>query len=122
MRAVCEDALICDFAQYYHIYDLSGLKLHTAAVLACGLPPESRTIQKLTGQNIRTDQILYAAILDTLKNIEYLYVKRNFKGKHKAPESVLKKLTGSNRESEKNIKAFRSGEDFERERERILKG
>lgn len=37
-----EDALICDFAETYHIYDYRSLPLHMAGIFACGLRPDSR--------------------------------------------------------------------------------
>lgn len=123
MRVICKDALICDFAQYYRIYNLFGLDIQTAAILACGLPPESRTIKEITGKKEKTEIILHAAILDTLKRIEYLYAKKNYKGTFNPPKSILQKLTsGKDQEPEKEIVTFETGEDFEKAREEILKG
>lgn len=120
MRAVCHDALICDFAQYYHIYDLSPVRISTAAVLACGLPAESRTIRKLSGQKLTLDTYLRAGILDCMQTMNYLFLKKNFKGKHKKPESIVQRLLGNGDHAKKEIRAFRSKEEFERARQQLL--
>jgi len=41
MSAIDRDALICDFAQYYHL-NLDEQPVRYAAILACGLPADSR--------------------------------------------------------------------------------
>ena len=61
-----EDALICDFAETYHIYNWRDLPLTTAAVLARGLGSNSRIVQKAAGQNASNGEILLAAIADRL--------------------------------------------------------
>lgn len=120
MRAVCKDALVCDFAEYYHIYDLDSVKVRLAATLACGLPAESRTIRQLSGQKHSLDTMLLAGILDAFQTMTYLYRKKNFKGKHKKPESVVQRLAGHGKDTENDIRSFRTKDDFERERQRLL--
>lgn len=119
MRAICEDALICDFAQFYHVHDLNQVSIRTGAVLACGLPAESRTVRELTGQKYTTETILKMGILDTLRSIENLYQNVHSKRKIPKPQSVFKLLS---RKDDKDIRTFRSGEEFEKERERLLRG
>ncbi len=119
MRAIYKDALICDFAQYYHLYSFDAVSIETAAILACGLPQESRTIRKLTGQRFSTEIILQIGVLDAIKSLEYAYVSAHSKRKLQKPQSLMKMM---NRQDENDIKSFRSGEDFERERERLLRG
>ena len=41
MIATDEDALICDFAETYHIYDYRSLDVEYAATLAYGLRDDS---------------------------------------------------------------------------------
>ena len=47
-----EDALICDFAQYYHVLDWHALPLRLAATLAAGLPETSRSLRKAAGRTV----------------------------------------------------------------------
>lgn len=119
MRVFCKDALICDFAQYYHIYDLYSMDVQTAAILACGLPPESRTMRQISDQKYDVDTLLRMRILDTLRYIEYAYLSTHSKRKPQKPESIFRLMT--NQKDDKDIKAFQSTQEFEAERERILK-
>ena len=59
-----EDALICDFAETYHIYDYKRLPLSTAAALAVGLRDTSRIKMKLSGAVVANDIQLMAAAVD----------------------------------------------------------
>lgn len=119
MRVICKDALICDFAQYYNIYDMNNHDLQTMAILACGLPPESRTIRQISGQKYSAEMIVQMGILDTLRSIENVYINVHSKRKIPKPKSIFEILNGND---EKEIRVFRSGEEFERERERLIRG
>jgi len=119
MRAICKDALICDFAEYYHLYDLHSVDLRTASVLACGLPADSRSIRKITGQKYSLEMIIRMKTLDTLASIEHAYVSVHSKRKVPRPQSIFKLLSGK---TDKDVQAFRSGAEFEIARERLLRG
>ncbi len=119
MRAICKDALICDFAQFYHVYDIDSLKLQTAAIMACGLPPESRTIRQISGQKYPVEMVLQMKILDTMKTIEWAYINTHSKRKIPKPKSIFE-LINEQKET-KEIVTFQSGQEFEIERERIIK-
>ncbi len=121
MRATSRDALICDFAQYYRIYDLDQVDLKTGTVLACGLPPGSRTVMALTGQKVPLEIMLQAATIDAVRNIEYILCRRFLKGKQDRPKSLLKTLTGSGTE-DGEIKTFTTHEEFEAAKQRIIRG
>ena len=88
-------------------------------MLACGLPQNSRTIRKLTGQKFSAEIILQVGILDMLRSIEHVYVSAHSKRKVPKPQSIWKMM---NRTNENEVQAFRTAEDFERERERRLRG
>lgn len=59
-----EDALICDLAETYHIYDYRSLPLRLVATLAAGLRENSRV--KTTGAKASTTNTLLAMIADHL--------------------------------------------------------
>ena len=110
MRAAHEAALICDFAEYYHVYDFDTLPVQTAAILACGLPSDSRTVKEISGHQYDTKEMLLAAIYDQLSWILWQrMVSKNHKPKK--PESLLKKMTSGTPAS---VTAFETPEDFER--------
>jgi len=82
-------------AETYHIYDWRTLPLPTAATLAQGLPPTSRTAKKLAGAKC-TDvrEILLAVIADRLGVLIWMLSDDGRSGINRPP-SLLEKLTGS---------------------------
>ena len=117
MRVADEAALICDFAEYYHVLDVDALPVRLAATLACGLRPESRIMMAMSGQKVPLMTALQAAMLDNLAFIAYTKTEDAQKGQNR-PKSVLKQLTGA--EDSKEIRTFGSAEEFERKRRMIL--
>lgn len=120
MRASDEDALFCDMVQYYGLLDYKSLPIHTQAVLAVGLPGDSRIMRKLSGQKVSTDTLLLAGILDQLRIQAWARTKngRNHQGK---PKSIMQALLEGKEKKEADVIAFRSGSDFERYRERLMR-
>lgn len=118
MANLDEGALICDFAETYGIYDWRTLPLKTAAILAVGLRDDSRIKMKLSNQLVSIDTLITAAILDYVALLTWFKTKDGEKGKNR-PQSMVGALLGDNDE-EKEIKTYSSGEDFEKDRARIL--
>lgn len=118
MRALDEDALICDFAETYHILDFKALPVRLQATLACGLRENSRIKMRMTGAKLSLENTLAAASLDALEFIAWTKTEDAEKGLNR-PESVLGKLTGE--EEEKAIKSFSSADEFEKKRREILR-
>lgn len=122
LLATDEDNLICDFAQYYGIYDMeSQIPCRTASILACGLPPESRIMRKMSNSPIDTTDTILAGIFDSLNNLMYMM---SGKRHRKKPQSLLDKLlnTEKTKKKQENIVAFSSAEEFERIRKQIIEG
>lgn len=107
-------------AETYHVLNWRELPLSTAAVLAIGLHPDSRTFRKLRGEKQTQDMLLKAAILDQLRILTWQNTRDAEKGRNR-PESVLKLMTEERKEKQR-VTAFRSPEDFERRRLAIIKG
>lgn len=121
MRALDEDALVCDFAEYYHIYDYRALDPGYAAVLACGLRPESRIMMKLSGEKYTKTEMLLMASLDTQNMIMWISAQKGNKRKIRKPESVMRKLMGKEQDVKKEkTKLFNSGADFKAARQRLI--
>ena len=118
MKASDEDALICDFAQYYGLHDYLSYGVSHAAVLACGLPPESRTVKRMTKQKYNPEIVLQAMMVDRLSLLVWSKTKDAQHG-HNRPEQIAPKLLGQEQQKPKN-KAFRSAEEFERERKKFI--
>ena len=117
MVALDRYALLCDLAEYYHVYDLNDLPLETVAILACGLPAESRIIRKISGIEFDIRTILEANILDYLATLVWFKTKDGHKGRNR-PKSVAKILIG--KKEEKKEMAFSSAEEFESMRRRLI--
>ncbi|HJB24217.1 MAG TPA: DUF5361 domain-containing protein [Candidatus Jeotgalibaca pullicola] len=112
-----EDALICDLAETYHIYDYRRLSPFKIAVFSFGLKDDSRIKMKLSGQKIPLNILLLAGVNDRLSTLVWAKTKDGQKGKN-PPESIVDLLTKE--KQEKNNIAFINGEDFETKRKEIL--
>lgn len=113
--------MICDFAQYYTVYDWHELPVETAAILACGLPAESRTLKAMNRQRVDIDTLLSAVIADQTALLVWQKTKNGRKNRNR-PKSFYKMLTGGYGKTEKEEKSFRTAEDYERERKRLIEG
>lgn len=113
-----EDALICDLAETYHIYDYRSLPIQTVAAFSVGLRTNSRIKVKLSGLPVEPDIFLLASIVDRLSVLVWRQTKDGEKGIN-APKMLISELMGDDGE---DIVSFVSGEEFERERARILRG
>lgn len=117
MIATDEDALICDFAEYYHILNWRELPAKLAATLAVGLTPESRIKQAITGAKAPTSLILQAAILDRLSLLVWLNSADGQKGRNR-PKSLAGELVA---QPTSPVVAFTSGDAWQASRNRILR-
>lgn len=66
MIAADEDALICDMAEIYGVFDWKALPLQTAATLAAGLGPGSRSEGARLGLRVPVRDYLTALVADSL--------------------------------------------------------
>jgi len=102
-----EDALICDFAEYYHVLSWRSLPVKLAATLAAGFPATSRSRMTLAGQAVSLEQCLLATIADSLHQLQWQF----FGDRNSPPPSILAALRGE--ENSGDIQSFNSPEEFE---------
>lgn len=114
-----KDALACDFAETYHIYDYRSVPCKMAAAFSCGLRNDSRIKMKISGADITTEEMLLSALVDNTKLLAWLQSTDGIKGINR-PESLLEQLM--KKESEKDIIAFSSGDEFDEEWKRLTGG
>lgn len=111
-----EDAVICDFAETYHIYDIYQYPCEYIATLAAGLRETSRIRIKQAG--LRGDPELFAmcACADSLRTLVWHNTENGHKGID-PPKPVLQFL----RENTENTtsRGYSSGEDFQAEWSRL---
>lgn len=104
-------------AEVYGVYELRGLPLMTAARLACGLPEDCRARLKIRGERFSFDRLLSILTFDALAQVRY-YAARAAGFKPQFPQPMYRLFAPQSREG---IEGFDSAEEFERERERLLK-
>ena len=115
MISLNEDALICDLAETYHIYDYKQYPLRLIGTLACGLRDNSRIKMLMSGEKQSLDIILSATISDKLSLL--LWQNGGCKEENK-PDSILESLMGYEKQT-RNM-GFESGADFEKFRASIV--
>ena len=72
------DALLCDLAETYQIYDFSQFRPRKLAIFACGLRADSRIKMKLNGMTYVSHEAIMAKTSDELTLIRhYLTAKKN---------------------------------------------
>lgn len=119
MIAVDENALMCDLAETYGIYNYRQLPPTLVAVFCSGLRENSRIKMKLSGQEVPLEVMLWAGIYDRLSLLLWAQTKDGQKGRNR-PTMITEILL--KREKENDVMAFRSGEEFEKERRRLIGG
>lgn len=120
MIATDRDALLCDMAENYHIYDFRALPVLTLAALACGLGEDSRIRRLMSGTGIDRHTLLLATIADRLGWLVWANSEDGRENRNK-PESIVNMLLGGE-DTNKAARTFASPEEFERERKRIIEG
>lgn len=113
-----EEALICDFAETYGIYDYRKLPMKTAAILASGLRDNSRIKIKLSGLNAAPEMILNATIADRTGMLVWMQSKDGAKNRNR-PASILDKILNPEKKKE-DVTTFATGQDFEDAWNRLL--
>lgn len=115
MIALDEDALICDFAETYHIYDMRAFPVEYIATLAMGLRDDSRIQMKAAGLKVDLKTLLLAHIVDNTAINVYMKTKDAKSGINR-PKSIVEALRD---EPEKHARQFNSGADFLEEWRRL---
>ena len=116
-----EDALICDLAETYQIYDYRSLPVKLVATLSAGLRNDSRIKLKAAGTPVSQDTLLLATIADRVEMFRYGFTKEAEKGKNR-PESILAMILGEDKTKANRGMGFRTAEEFEAALARIRGG
>lgn len=112
-----EDALVCDLAETYHLFDYRQLPLTKVAVFALGLRDDSRIKMRMSRSKINLEQMLLASISDKLAFILWSKTEDGQRNRNR-PQSILDILV--NEEKESNVLAFNSGDDFMEARRKLI--
>ncbi len=117
------DALRCDLAETYHIFDFYGLPATTLAALSVGLREDSRIKKKLSGTKVDRDSLLLASAVDALNTLVWSKTKDAQHNRNR-PKSIVNLIQGredTNRETNtrKGV-AFAPPEDFLQARAKLM--
>ena len=112
-----EDALICDLAETYHIFDYRSMSPQLVATLAAGLGDDSRIKRLAGGQPASSEVMLLGGILDALHTLIY----KLSDGSTAPPISIIDLMFGRDGEPQKQCMSFDSYEDFEAYRKQLIK-
>ena len=111
-----EDALICDLAETYGIFDYESLPVQTVAALSVGLRGDSRIMMKMTGSDLTRTDLILTIIADYLALLVWFKTKD---GKHNRNKPTpLRDMFRTKMESD--VAGFDSPEEFERARAALL--
>lgn len=110
MMRADEDALRCDFAETYQIYNIEQLPLSVAAVFACGLRRDSRIMMKLSGGDVDSTTMLLATAVDYLSLLLWSKTKDGQKNRNRP--KLLSTVFATKKKVE--VQGYRSAEDFEK--------
>ena len=113
-----EDAVICDLAETYQIYNYKDMPPTTVAIFCDGLREDSRIKLKMSGQKVSPDTLLLASIVDRLSILVWTKTKDGQKGRNQ-PKSLVDSINKPVREKEGM--SFNTGEEFEKMKLKILK-
>lgn len=112
-----EDALICDLAETYHIFNYRDMPPRLVATLASGLGDDSRIKRLAGGQPASSEVMLLGGILDALHMLIY----KLSDGSTAPPVSIIDLMFGNGEEPQKQCMSFESYEDFEAYRQKLIK-
>lgn len=114
-----EDALICDLAETYGIFDYESLPVQLVATLAIGLRGDSRIKMKVSGAVLSQRDLILSQIADYAALNVWAKTKDAKYGRNK-PTPLRELIENANKKEESDIVGFDTPEEFERERQRII--
>lgn len=113
-----KDALECDFAETYHVYDFEKIGLRRSSIYAYGLPDTSRIKRLMADQKVPLDTYLTSLAVDALQLLVWSKTKDAQHGTNR-PKPVARLLT-SNKVDKQETKTYKSGQEFEQARQAII--
>lgn len=116
MISADREALICDLAETYGIYDYRALPVSTLATLAVGLRDDSRIKMRLIGAKLPRMELLMAAAVDHLSMLVWINSEDGRNGINK-PKSIIASIFED--EDDQQVEAFDTAEDYESAWEQI---
>ena len=123
MIAIDENALICDLAETYHIYDYRSLPAHLVATFSVGLREDARIWKKISGRRLSCTDAILARLYDRLN--EFIYAILRIDGEPERMYPILEGLEKpdeSKEQEEEKFVSYGSVDEFNEARKTILEG
>lgn len=117
MFAIDKEAVICDLAETYNIYNYKDMPPLKVAIFCKGLRENSRIKLKIAGQKVCIETMLLASIVDRLGVLIWSKTKDGQKGRNQ-PKSILESISKIAKEKETIV--FNTSEEFEKVKRKIL--
>lgn len=117
MISADRDALVCDLAETYGIFDYRALPVSLLATLAVGLRDDSRIKMRLAVAKASRSELLLAAAVDRLSLLFWAQTEDGRNGINR-PKSILAAIQGEDKK-DGPVEAFETADDFEAEWTRI---
>ena len=111
MLSLDREAVICDLAEEYHIYDMRSLPARQVATLAVGLRDDSRIKRKIRGSKYSRQELLLAQIHDRLAGLLWLW--GGYGDTEQPPSLVEVMINGIPEDEEGDFREYRSAEEFD---------
>lgn len=121
MIATDREALMCDLAETYKIYDYKSLPCYMVAIFSCGLRDNSRIKMKLINAKADSQTLLLASISDRLGTLVWFNSEDGRRGVNR-PRSILQLLTTEKEVGNSDLMTFSSGYEFDAYRNMVLEG
>lgn len=120
MISTDRNALICDLAETYRVYDYRSLPAQTVATFSVGLRDNSRIKMKMSGAKATQEILILSMIADRLGILAWMFSEDGQKGRNKPPQ-LIEMLYGKEiKQANSDVLTFNTPEAFEKARREIL--
>ena len=119
MLNIDSDAVECDLAETYQIFNYRELPLRRVALFCVGLRDNSRIKMKMSNTKCSLDSLILANISDKIS----IYLWKKYGGKK--PSLIMDGLIehkNNDYEINKDVLVFNDSDEFEKARKRIING
>ena len=120
MISTDRNALICDLAETYRVYDYRSLPAQTVATFSVGLRDNSRIKMKMSGAKATQEILILSMIADRLGILAWMFSKDGQQGKNRPPQ-LIEMLYGKEiKRAKSDVLIFDTPDAFEKARQKII--
>ena len=121
MISTDKNALICDLAEIYRVYDYRSLPAQMVATFSVGLRDDSRIKMKMSGAKATQEILILSMIADRLGILTWMFSEDGRKGINRPPQ-LIEMLYGKEiKQAKSDVLTFDTPDAFEKARQKILK-